>query len=102
VPLGREAVWARLFGEGGIGPRPLGGTTLLDDAPHQYAAVLPDLNSGLMRLATDPCMGGAGRFDVTFWVSAWGHATAPLDAIQEEWSARLAVLFPEGTDPDAT
>jgi uncharacterized protein YndB with AHSA1/START domain len=99
VALSRDDAWARLVGAGGLGAWPLGGEPLLDDPPHQVAAVLPDLGSGVMRLSIDPAMGRAGEFDVTLWVSAWGDARAALSQTEARLAPRLERTFPEGSTP---
>lgn len=96
VQLDPERVWERLFAEGALGERPLGGRVLDVEAPRQYAAVVDDPPDGLLRVSTEPCAPGIEGRDVTLFLTAWGEEGGRLGAIEREWSGLLKRLFPDG------
>ncbi|HKY61623.1 MAG TPA: SRPBCC domain-containing protein [Gemmatimonadota bacterium] len=91
---GREA-WDRLFGPGGLPPRPLDSRPFIESPPVHYAGTVEDRNA-LVRVGTEPCMGQPDFRDVTLWVSAWGREPQDLDPLRNEWAALLERLYPEG------
>lgn len=96
VALGRSEAWGRMFDADGVGKRPHGGEPFAEDPPWQYAAVVEDPPSGLLRLTVEPSMAEPDARDVTVFLSAWGGQEERLEALRAEWTDRLERLFPEG------
>lgn len=96
IPMPAAAGWNRLFTDAGIGEAPFRAGVFDRKAPHQYAALVPDLGGALFRASCEPCMRGTDRRDVTLWIQAWGDQRKALDQYAEEWPRLLAQLFPEG------
>jgi uncharacterized protein YndB with AHSA1/START domain len=88
--------WALLLSADGLGRRPFSARPFIDDAPHQYAAVVDDLNGAVLRISMDPCMGEKGYRDVTLWLSTYGLGEDRMRQIRDQWSDLLSRLYPEG------
>ncbi len=96
VGLSRAEAWERMFAADGVGERPQGGEPFAVEPPWQYAAVVDDPPSGLLRLTVEPAMGDPDRRDVTVFLSAWGGHDGRLGELGAGWRERLERLFPEG------
>lgn len=96
VAMQRAEAWERLFAEPEVGRRPQGGEPFADDPPWQYAAIVDDPPSALLRLTVDPCMGEEDVRDVTVFLSAWGGHADRIAELGETWRERLERVFPEG------
>lgn len=92
----RASAWERILGDEGLGARPLRGEVFDHSPPVQYAAVVPELDGGLLRISFEPCMGDTARRDVTLWLQAWGAAREGLPELEARWRPLLERLFPEG------
>lgn len=88
--------WERILGDEGIGARPLESDAFDHSPPVQYAAVVPELDGGLLRVSFEPCMGDTAQRDVTLWLQAWGAARERLPEVEATWRPMLERLFPEG------
>jgi uncharacterized protein YndB with AHSA1/START domain len=93
LPVG--TIWDRLFGQHGL-PSSLMEGEVIGETPHRQRVLrLEEPSQALLRVSTDPSMGGDGR-DVTVWLSAWDGDAAGLAPVRVEWEAQLERLFPEG------
>ncbi|MFB3906115.1 MAG: SRPBCC domain-containing protein [Acidobacteriota bacterium] len=69
----------------------------IEDAPYQFAAVLPNLANSLVRVSVDPSMADPQAKDVTLWLACYGVSPEQLRTISKRWLELLERRFPEGT-----
>ena len=96
VPLPRDEVGRRLFGDDGLAVRHAPAGSPFDlDSPLQFACAMDRPAGGLFRLSSEPSYGDDARV-VTVFASAWGAQGQEMTALGEGWARRLAETFPEG------
>lgn len=104
VHLPREDVWSRLTGAEGLASRWTTGERLDEAPPVQIATILDDPPGAMTRASVEPVFqddAGATAdereaHDATLWISLWGEDGSRMSAIEEEWTATLERVFPEG------
>lgn len=96
IPVSAAAGWERVLGEDGLGTNPLDGSVFDETKPHQYAAVIDDLDGALFRVSVEPSMAGPDAREVVLWLQAWGDDRARLPDYEAKWRPLLERLFPEG------
>jgi len=69
----------------------------IEDAPHQFAAVVPELGNSLLRVSVDPSMSDPQGKDVTLWLASYAVSAERLRTISKSWQELLERRFPEGT-----
>ena len=96
VPLSVASEWPKLLRPDALGESPLDGQSFDITLPYQYAAIVPHLDGGLLRISYEPCMTDPQSRDITIWLQAWGNHGAALRQYSDIWRQMLARLFPEG------
>ena len=96
IPVGATEAWTRILGEDGLGTKPLDGVVFDRTQPHQYAAVVDDLDGGLFRVSVEPSMAGPDAREIVLWLQAWGDERSRLPEYEATWRPLLERLFPEG------
>ena len=96
IPVGAAEAWDRVLGDDGLGARPMDGTVFDRTEPHQYAAVIDDLDGALFRVSVEPSMAGPDAREIVLWLQAWGDARERLPGYEAKWRPLLERLFPEG------
>lgn len=101
VGLSREDAWDRLTSPGS-GVETLAGSVFDRTPPWQLALVCREPADSLVRLTVDPSHDEPEARDVSVWIGAWGPARDQVAEVADLWRGRLARLFPEGRELEAS